>query len=449
MRKISLTFLSLLLLPALTIAGQDRQLSMDECIELSRQNNPRVANAALSVTAAQAQRHEARASWFPTVSASAGGFKALDPMVSVGLDDVLGSSDAANTLRYYAETVAGLGAVGTEWTTLGQGYAAGLSVTQPLYAGGRIATGNALAALGVKAADAQRDLALRQNDDSVAVKYCNIIALQGKRNALEQGIALTEKLESDVSAAVDAGLARPSDLMQVQLKEHELQAQLVQLQSGVRLARMDLFNLIGLDYEADDLDSFVLTDSFDALSSPDAYRQDLADKAAAMDENRLLDFSVKAKQLQRHMTLGEALPTVGLGASMGYGQLIGEPRLNGMVYALVSVPLTDWTKTSRKLQRAKCAQLQAENDRDYLQKQLAVKVGKDWMELQTAWDLLAAAREALTLSEKLEAQKRAEYDAGLCTLAELLQTQTDLQAARSRLIDAQSAYARTVTIWQR
>ena len=449
MRKISLTFLSLLLLPALTIAGQDRQLSMDECIELSRQNNPRVANAALSVTAAQAQRHEARASWFPTVSASAGGFKALNPMVSVGLDDVLGSSDAANTLRYYAETVAGLGAVGTEWTTLGQGYAAGLSLTQPLYAGGRIATGNALAALGVKAADAQRDLALRQNDDSVAVKYCNIIALQGKRNALEQGIALTEKLESDVSAAVDAGLARPSDLMQVQLKEHELQAQLVQLQSGVRLARMDLFNLIGLDYEADDLDSFVLTDSFDALSSPDAYRQDLSDKAAAMDENRLLDFSVKAKQLQRHMTLGEALPTVGLGASMGYGQLIGEPRFNGMVYALVSVPLTDWTKTSRKLQRAKCAQLQAENDRDYLQKQLAVKVGKDWMELQTAWDLLAAAREALTLSEKLEAQKHAEYDAGLCTLAELLQTQTDLQAARSRLIDAQSAYARTVTIWQR
>ena len=449
MRKISLTFLSLLLLPALTIAGQDRRLSMDECIELSRQNNPRVANAALSVTAAQAQRHEARASWFPTVSASAGGFKALNPMVSVGLDDVLGSSDAANTLRYYAETVAGLGAVGTEWTTLGQGYAAGLSLTQPLYAGGRIATGNALAALGVKAADAQRDLALRQNDDSVAVKYCNIIALQGKRNALEQGIALTEKLESDVSAAVDAGLARPSDLMQVQLKEHELQAQLVQLQSGVRLARMDLFNLIGLDYEADDLDSFVLTDSFDALSSPDAYRQNLADKAAAMDENRLLDFSVQAKQLQRHMTLGEALPTVGLGASMGYGQLIGEPRLNGMVYALVSVPLTDWTKTSRKLQRAKCAQLQAENDRDYLQKQLAVKVGKDWMELQTAWDLLAAAREALTLSEKLEAQKRAEYDAGLCTLAELLQTQTDLQAARSRLIDAQSAYARTVTIWQR
>ena len=147
MRKISLTFLSLLLLPALTIAGQDRQLSMDECIELSRQNNPRVANAALSVTAAQAQRHEARASWFPTVSASAGGFKALDPMVSVGLDDVLGSSDAANTLRYYAETVAGLGAVGTEWTTLGQGYAAGLSLTQPLYAGGRIATGNALAAI--------------------------------------------------------------------------------------------------------------------------------------------------------------------------------------------------------------------------------------------------------------------------------------------------------------
>ena len=448
MRKISLTFLSLLLLPALTIAGQDRQLSMDECIELSRQNNPRVANAALSVTAAQAQRHEARASWFPTVSASAGGFKALDPMVSVGLDDVLGSSDAANTLRYYAETVAGLGAVGTEWTTLGQGYAAGLSLTQPLYAGGRIATGNALAALGVKAADAQRDLALRQNDDSVAVKYCNIIALQGKRNALEQGIALTEKLESDVSAAVDAGLVRPSDLMQVQLKEHELQAQLVQLQSGVRLARMDLFNLIGLDYEADDLDSFVLTDSFDALSSPDAYRQDLSDKAAAMDENRLLDFSVKAKQLQRHMTLGEALPTVGLGASMGYGQLIGEPRLNGMVYALVSVPLTDWTKTSRKLQRAKCAQQQAENDREYLQKQLAVKVGKDWMELQTAWDLLAAARESLALSEKLEAQKRAEYDAGLCTLAELLQTQTELQTTRSRLVDAQSAYAKALAVWK-
>ena len=125
---------------------------------------------------------------------------------------------------------------------------------------------------------------------------------------------------------------------------------------------------------------------------------------------------------------------------------IPEEARAGVVRKL-SAP-SDWTKTSRKLQRAKCAQQQAENDREYLQKQLAVKVGKDWMELQTAWDLLAAARESLALSEKLEAQKRAEYDAGLCALAELLQTQTELQTTRSRLVDAQSAYAKALAVWK-
>lgn len=439
--------LVLCMLP-LCAEAQDTYISLQECLERSHSFNPNVLNANLDVNSARAQKQEAFANWFPTVSATAASFHALNPLLTIGLSDVLGSSDAANNLRYTLETNARLNGINTEWSALNYGYLGAVTVTQPLFAGGRIANGNQLAALGTKAADVKREMALRDNDDAIVQKYWLVVSLSAKKQALQQGIDLVHSLEKDVAAAYDAGLAKQSDLMQVRLKAKELDATMIKLHSGEKLAKMDLFNAIGMEYSILGLDSMLLSDGFDSLDAPENYYRDESEVASAMSESKLLEMNVESKKLEKKMTIGEGLPEVALGASVGYGQVIGNPQGNGMVYAMVKIPISDWGKTARKLQRNQYEIDKAENEKAYLDKQLVLKVSKDWVELQSTWDEMASAKDALALAELLESQKRDEYDSGLCTMSELLQAQTELQTARSSLVDCQAAYCNALSTWK-
>lgn len=438
----------LLLIPGIC-SGQERSLSLNECLELSHNGNPAVMNAAIDVNMAKAQKQEAATNWFPTVSASAYGFNSIDPLVKIGLDDVLGSSDAANNLKYYAETMGGLTGINTEWSLLNHGYIAAINIAQPVFAGGRIVNGNALAALGIKAAEVKSGIAVRDNDDSVVKKYWTVVSLGEKKKALQHSIDLVSSLAKDVESAFKAGLAKESDLMQVRLKEKELETMMIKLRSGERLAKMDLFNFIGLEYKVLALDNIVLSDSPDGLLSPEHYYQDEESVAAEMDESRLLEMSVEAKRLEKKMAVGEGLPQIGIGASLGYGQIIGNARPNGAVYAMVKIPISEWGRTARKIQRSQYELEKAENDKAYLDKQLRLKVNKEWIDLQCAWEQKLASEDAVALSEMLEAQKREEYAAGLCTVSELLKCQSDLQSALSALADSRIEYCNAVSDWQK
>lgn len=447
MTKNRLIILALCLAP-LAANAQIRHISLEECLENSHYANPDVLNASLDVSSAAAQKKEAFTNWFPTISATAADFHALNPLVIIGLEDVLGSTDAANNIRYYTETAAGLSGLNTEWPLLQHGYIAALTVTQPVFAGGRIANGNTLASLGIKAAGVKKDMALRDNDASIEQKYWTVVTLAAKKLALQQGMDLVRSLDKDVSAAYEAGLAKESDLLQVRLKAKELEATMTKLRSGERLAKMDLFNASGVDYSVLELDAVELSDGFDELMPPQYYYKDEAEVAAALGESKLLEMNVESKRLEKRMTLGEGLPEVALGASMGYGQVIGDPQANGMLYAVLKVPISDWGKTARKLQRNRNEIEKAVNDKEYLDKQLLLKVRKDWIEVQCAWDGLQSSKDALRLSELLESQKRDEYKAGLCTMSELLQAQTDLESSRSAYVDSQAAYSCALSVWE-
>ena len=428
--------------------SQTRTVTLEECLNLSHNYNPKVVNAGLDSKSAVATRKEARANWFPNVSVTATGFKAFDPLLNIGLKDVLGSSDAANNLRYYAETTAGLSGLPSTLSMLDVGYLATVNVMQPVFAGGRIANGNSLASLGVKAADVKRDIAVRENDDSITARYWKIVSLTEKMNALQSAIDLVRSLEKSVAPAVEAGLVNKRDLLQIQLKSKELQADMIRLRSGIKLAKMDLFNSVGYEYGVLGLDDIILSDSFQNLSSPDNYYQDENERADAMNEKKLLEMSVQAKKLEKKMALGEGLPEVGVGASMGYFKIVGDAQPNALVYAMVKIPISDWGKTAQKLHRAQNELEKAENDRQYLEKQLVLKANKDWVELQCAWEQILAAEDAVNLAVLMESQKASEYEAGLCTVTDLLKSQTELQAARSALVDRQSEYVTFLSAWK-
>ena len=84
------------------MSGQEASsltLSLEQCRQMSLQNDPSIENARLDCLAAKSRKQEAFAEYFPSVSVSAFGFWALKPMLEIGVTDILGDNDFSRNIE--------------------------------------------------------------------------------------------------------------------------------------------------------------------------------------------------------------------------------------------------------------------------------------------------------------------------------------------------------------
>lgn len=441
--------LSALVLGMLSAWGQQTSLTVDYCVSMALQNSADVKNARMESRQARLQKQEAVAEYFPSISANVLAFHALNPLIDISITDVLGTSDMAYYLQYQAQQWAAPYGVKTSYRTMQYGYSGNVMLTQPVFAGGRVINGNRLAALGVRAADAKASLQDRQSADDIQKLFYQVLALQQKEESLELTSELLDSLYRDVSAAVSAGFAVSTDLSAVNIKRSELKAGRNKLRLGLRIAKMNLLNNIGVAYNpypgivSDGLisiDDFVLEGDLADVAAPDAFYVSEDVVASNMQESTLLRMQVEAKILERKMTVGEALPSLLFGATYGYSKLLNAPRRNGIMFATLSIPITDWGKNARKLERQQLEVEKARNQKDFLEGQIVLKIRQLYMELCSAYDQMQIASEALELSRERLEQLRVSYGAGVCTITELLQCQNEYRNSQQEYIDAHIDY---------
>lgn len=445
---------ALLLSPAVCSAegetgGHTKEISLEQCQQMALENNPYVLNSDLDIWAAQAQKREAVAEYFPKVSINALAFYAFDPLLEIGVKDIFGDNDFSNNLNNTFNNMAAQYGFDPVYSTLKQGVTATVSAVQPIFAGGRIVNGNKLAALGIEAARLKREVQLRTTSEDIEKGYWQVVSLEEKMRTLDQMESLVDTLYKDVNAAVAAGLATENDLLQVRLQKNKVRSGKIQVKNGIRLAKMNLFNSIGLQYnpystiQKDSIpyiDDIRLTDRLEDLEAPDAYYRPEEEIAARQAETRLLDLSVRSKKLEKKMTVGETLPQIGVGASYGYGNIIDKGQMNGAVFATVQIPLSDWGKTARKIQRYDYQIQKAENERDYLNAQIILQIRQLWLDLTASWEQLMVSQESVETARVSVDQLEAQYKAGMSPLSELLQAQTQLQESSNEYIDQCIAY---------
>ena len=407
---------------------------------MASENDPYLCNARLDTRASQLRKQEAFCEFFPSASVNAIGFHALNPLLRIGVRDVLGNSDAALGIVDYVNTVAPMYGINPVYETLQFGYGATLGITQPVFAGGRIVNGNRLAGLGIEAARVQESLQEKNTALEVEKKYWQLVSLQEKSVTLDQALQMLDTLSVDLSSLRAAGIVTDSEVQQLRLRQGELRKERLRLKGGLRLAKMDLFNSIGLDYSYTLIDDIRVVSLPERLDPPQTYFIPEEQQAAATGEARLLELQLKAKELEKKMILGEALPSLGIGASAGYGHYIGDGSFNGIVFAMLKLPLSDWGKTSRKLQRQDTEILKVANEKKYLDAQLVLRSRQRWLELELAWEQMLLSEENLAYAEDELSRCQGSFEAGLVTLSELMQAQTTLRQAQDSLIDDRIAY---------
>lgn len=417
------------------MAQEPHCLSVQDCIDMALENNIELKNSQLEIEKARATKNEARAEYFPTVAAQAFAFDANKPMVSFGIEDIDNAQLRQILNNLYAEFGQQLG-LKKEYSYVKNGVVLDAMFTEPIYVGGRIRNGNKLAQLGIDAAETQAKV----KEDEVSLQtetlYWQIISLQEKVATLDQLDRLLDTLNKDLSGAIEAGLAMPTDQYKLTVKQNESRLNRKKLTDGITLLKMVLAQYIGVE----DWQTMTLTDTLGLETEPSAYYQLAADAVSARNETHLLNLSLKAEDLKKKMTLGEALPSLLVGGSASYHTIYENPKTNAMVFAVLQVPITDWHKTSIKLKKHDIDTQMAENKRFDLTEKMELQTNQAWFNLEQSWLRISMAQTALKDAEANLKVTEDYYEAGLVALSDVLEAQTLLKQSRDELTDSRVEY---------
>ena len=433
-RTIAFVCFILLMFPLFAQQPDSLRLSVQDCIDKALENNIELKNSQLEIEKARLTKNEARAEYFPTVSAQAVGFDALNPMFSFGIEDIDNAQLRQILYTLYAEYGANMG-IDKAYSFVQNGVILNAMATEPIYAGGRIRNGNKLAKLGIDAAETQTKMKEAAVCLQTETLYWQIVALQEKLATLDQLDRLLDTLDKDLSGAIEAGLAMPTDQYKLKVKQNESQLNRKKVTDGITLLKMALAQTIGADWQ-----TMTLTDTLGMETEPTAYYHLPGEAVFLRHESHLLDLSLQAEDLKKKMTLGEALPSLLVGGSASYHTIFENSKPNAMVFAVLQIPITDWHKTSIKLKKHNLDTEMAENTRRDLTEKMKMQTNQAWFNLEQSWLRIGMAQTSLNDAEANLKITEDYYEAGLVALSDVLEAQTLLKQSRDELTDSRVEY---------
>ena len=421
-----------------TITASAQTYTLQQLKDSALQNNIAIRNAKHSIDAAQQQRKEAFTKYFPTVSGTGLWFNADKGMAQTELnlsEQISPELGMALAQSLPAEALAALGNP-ISVSMMKNGTIAGVTAVQPIFAGGQIINGNKLAKVGEDVSRLQLQLSENEVEKQTEQYYWQLISLQEKMKTIEAVEALLADIYKDVDVAVRAGVAMRNDLLQVQLRQNDVESQKVKLQNGIGIVRLLLAQYCGLNNEQFIVESTEITDG----SSQQVIKQNCDQALLGTAEYQLLNKQIEATKLQRKMEIGKNLPTIGVGAGYNYHNLLDNDHTFGMVFASVSIPISDWWGGSHAVKRKKIAQQQAEEQLVDNSQLLKIRMQNAWNNVEEARQQLQIAQRSIEQAEENLRLNRDYYKAGTSKMSDLLEAQLFYQQSLDRRTDAFADY---------
>ena len=427
------------LLFALLVLGLKAQtpvLTLDSCFALAKANNAQLLTDQLEIQKAQEVKAQVFTKHFPQVSISYLAYYAARPIIEYGINDIqdddLGAFLSALITTLNDPEGANMG-LPTEINLMEKGHGVNATAMMPVYAGGRILNGNRLANVGIEAAQLKAEVSERDMLENIESTYYLVLGLQDKVHTVESALALTDSLDHIVDVALKAGLITKSDKLRLALKQNELKANQLQLSNGIILASQLLCQQIGITYPEGGLT--LDTASFSIKNHADALRENFI-----RPEQQLLQLQIDAEKLRKKLTIGEALPQVGIGGTYSYGNLVRKYKGNAIALAQVSIPLTQWWETSHKLKEHNIAIREAELMQKDLTEKMSLQVKQAYNQMVEAEALMQSDKAALDMAQENYRLAELNYRAGMNTITDVLEAHALLLQAKNAITDRQITY---------
>lgn len=462
-------FLLTILLNLTFIVKAQTILSLDSCRALALANNKDLLISNEKINAAHYQRKAAFTNYLPSFSATGAYMRNQKEFSLLNADQKAALSGLGTSMAGPLEQAGGIIAqlhpelaskipeLGASLTSAFNNagsslvdalrtdtrnvYAGAVTLTQPLYMGGKIRAYNKITQYAEELARQQHQGGMQEVIMSTDQAYWQVISLVNKKKLAEGYLKLLQQLDSDVEKMIAEGVATKADGLSVRVKVNEAEMTLTKVEDGLSLARMLLCQLCGLNLSS----PVTLTDeNMDdiPLLAPETHF-DMSTAYANRPEIRSLELATQIYRQKVNVTRSEHLPSIAL---MGNYMVTNpsvfnsfENKFKGMwnVGVMVQIPIWHWGegiyKTRSAKAEARIAQYQLEDAREKIELQVN----------QAAFKVNEAGKKLVMASKNMEkAEENLRYATlgfkeGVIATSNVLEAQTAWLSAQSEKIDAQ------------
>ena len=455
MKQIFLAFITTISLPLLAQVstplphreGAGEGLSDEGLLTLSQlkdsalRNNIAIRTTHLGIEAARQQRKEAFTKYFPNVSGTGLWFNANKGMAqtSINPSEAIPASLASSLAASLpVEALAAL-ANPVSISMMKNGTIGSLMAVQPVFAGGQIVNGNRLAKVGEDVSRLQLQLSENEVEKTTEQYFWQLASLQEKMKTIEAADTLLRDICKDVDVAVLAGVAMRNDLLQVQLRQNDIESQKLKLRNGISIVRLLLGQYCGLTNSQFTIDNSQLAAATDGAANH-CELSIVNCQLGNLPEYQLLGKQVEAARLQTKLAIGQNLPSVAVGAGYSYHNLLDRDHTFGMIFATVSVPVSDWWGGSHAIKRRQIEYRQAVEQLENSGQLLQIRMQNACNAVEEAYQQLLLARRSIEQAGENLRLNRDHYRAGTSRMSDLLEAQLLYQQSLDRHTDAFADY---------
>ena len=396
-----------------TSAFAQQQVSLQEAIKQALQNKAEAKKAALQVKKAQYKIAEARAGALPQISATAG--VTYNPIIQESL------------LEFGGERL--IARMGQPWVSQ-----AVVTLNQAIF-DQRVFT-------GLKAAKSTREfyvlnaqLSNEQIIENVATAYYQVFVQEENLKTLNVSYANTEKVRNVIKSLVDNGLAKGIDLDRTNVQLTNISASRQQLVNAVELSKNSLKFYMGVP-----IDKPIELEAKSIEPRPEliAGNVNLEERTEVkvLNKNReLLQYNLKATEAYLY-------PTVGLQANYGWaGMGKNFPLTNGLNNGVlwsdysaiglnINIPIFTGGATKSKIQQAEIDIQDLDVDIENTQLSLNLEYKNAIENMENSIINIENMKGNVELAEKVQIDTQSNYQYGLATLTEVLDSENALTDAK-------------------
>ena len=410
-------------------------LTLDSCRVTALTNNKTIKEAQMHVKEAEQIKKAAFTKYFPKVDASASAFKSNKDFIDMEIPQMNLPVYDGNPLSLLTPTEFAY-FPGMSVQTLDYTNVAMVTAVQPIYAGGKIINGNKLAKLGTEVSKVKLNLSKEEVILKTDQLYWTLVSLKEKKQTLDSYEKLLNNLLKDVDISYNAGLIEKTDVLKVQLKLNEIQADKLKLNNVVSIVKMSLCQHLGIEYS----ENFDVSDTVVNADNPETLFVAPEQALNNREEYQMLNMAVEAETLKKKMERGEYMPKLAVGVSGMYLDMMDEDNTYGIAFATVTIPLSDWWGGSHKLKEHKIRTEIAKNNLDEKSELMQLQIKKAYMNLTESYNQIQVAE--LSVEEAKEHLKTItdNYNSGLIAMSDLLEAQAVYIQANDNLTNAKSTY---------
>ena len=431
-----------------------RTLNLDSCRALALSNNKELRMSKEKVNAAHYQQKAAFTNFLPKIDMM-GAYMRTEKEISLLSDDqksaisnigtavapmgqklqqILSSDPSLAPLLTPLQSV--MGTLPGALNQVGQGMVDALrtdtrnmfggmvTLTQPIFMGGKIIAYNKITKFAEQLAESQHATELQDVILNTDQAYWQVISLVNKKKLAESFLELVKKLDSDVSKMVNEG-----------------EMTLTKVENGLSLSKMVLCQLCGIPL---DTPITLADESMENITLPDTYIEGNVNTALSnREELKSLELASKIYRQKVNVTRSEFLPSVGLTATylVTNPSLVNgfERKMRGMwgVGMMVKIPVFHWGEGIYKVKAAKAEANIAQYKLDDVKEKVELQVTQATYKVNEATKKLAMAEKNMAKADENLRYANLGFQEGVIPTSNVLEAQTAWLSAQSGKIDAQ------------